>query len=148
MAGELTTRSVLVIETEGDPPVESVDVPVTGTDGADHVTETGRGGVAHEIGIETATVEGAGHVIGIVETEGGVTDLSLVQGSARLSLWQIKRERDRRRRRESEGTIRVGGERLQYGGMWRLEDLSIFHHCSTRLCKVHCHIVCVLNVAV
>ena len=135
MVGELTTRNAPVTETEVDPPAESVDAPGTGTDGAGHVIETGRGGVAH--GIATATVGGADHVIGIAETEGGVTDRGLVRGSAQPSLWQIRRERDRRRRREREGTTRVGGERHQYGGTWHLEDLSIFHRCNTRLCKVH-----------
>jgi hypothetical protein len=88
MAGEPTTRSVPVTGTEVDPPAESVDVPGTGTgieetDGAGHVTETGRGRVAHgiEIGIGTATVGGAGHVIGIVGTEGGITSRGLVRRS-------------------------------------------------------------------
>ena len=141
MVGGQTTRSVLVTETGTgvDPPAESDDAPVTETeetDGVGHVTETGRGGVAHEI--ETGTVGEAGHVIGIVGTGGGVTDQGPARGSVgEVNLSPTKRERGRRRGREREGTIRVGGERHRYGGTWRLVALNIFHRCSTRLCKVH-----------
>ena len=137
MVGEPTTMSVLVTETgtEVDPPVESVDALGTGTE--ETVTETGRGGVAREI--ETGTVGEAGHVIGIVETRGGVTDRGLERESVvgEANLLRTRRERGRRRGREREGTTRVEGERGRYGGMWRLEDLNIFRRCSTRLCKVH-----------
>ena len=136
MVGEQTTRSDLVTETEDDPLAESVDAPGTGTDGAGHVIETGRGGVALGIEIETETGGGAGHVIGIVETEGGITGRGLTRGTVRPNLWQTRRERGRRRGREREGTTRVEGDRRQYGGMWHREDLSTFHRCSTRLCKV------------
>ena len=85
MVGEPTMRNVPVTETEVDPPAESVDAPEIETDEAGHVIETGRGGVVH--GIETATEEGAGHVIGIVgTTEGGVIDQGLGRGSAQASL--------------------------------------------------------------
>ena len=141
MAGKQTTRSVPVTETEVDPPAKDVDAP--GTDGADHVTETEGGGV--EIGgigvavvAVAAVVGGAGHVIvtGIVGTENGLTVRDLVRRSARLSLWRTKRGKGRRRGREKEGNIKVEGERSQCGGTWHHEALSIFHHCSTRLCKV------------
>ena len=142
MVGEPTTMSDLVTETgtEVDPLAESVDALGTGTEeteGAGHVTETGRGGVAHEI--ETGTVGEAGHAIGIVGTGGGVTDRGLARESVvgEASLSRTRRERGRRRGREREGTTRVEGERRRYGGMWRLEDLNTFHRCSTRLCKVH-----------
>ena len=140
MVGEPTMMSVLVTETgtEVDPPAESDDALGTGTEeteGAGHVTETGRGGVAHEI----ETVGEADHVIGIVGTRGGVTDRGLARGNVvgEANLSQTRRERGRRRGREREGTTRVEGERGRYGGMWRLEDLNTFHHCSTRPCKVH-----------
>lgn len=141
MVGEPTTRSAPVTETEVDPPAESADVPATGTDGAGHVIETGGGGVAH--GIETATAGGAGHVIGIVGTEGGVTDRGLVRRNAQANLWRTRRERGKKRGREKEGITKVVGEGHQYGGTWHLVALSIFHRCSTRLCKVHpfCYVV-------
>ena len=132
MAGKpITRKSDHVTGTEVDPLEENADAPETETDGAGHVTETG----GNEVGI-VIVVGGVGHVTGIDGTEGRAIVRDLVQGSGRQSLWQRRRERGQRRKREREGTTGVEGERSQFGGILHHEVLSTFHHCNTKLCKV------------